>query len=133
MGNYVRIPLRLNLDKKEHAEIMAILNDLDKNKYSTKNGFMIDALIYYIRHMGADEFTVSGKNKQGEAIEYATKSYVDDRLRVYARELKLYFYEHQGGQITRNVLDEKGKPPVEDKDVDLTQFPEIMKDINNWT
>ena len=66
MSEY-RINVRFNLSDTEHTEIIDYLNSLDKEKYKSRNQFIIDAL--------------------KSAIAYAEKQTADDELLQKIREI----------------------------------------------
>ena len=66
MSEY-RINVRFNLSDTEHTEIIDYLNSLDKEKYKSRNQFIIDAI--------------------KSAIAYADKQTADDELLNKFREI----------------------------------------------
>ena len=66
MSEY-RINVRFNLSDTEHTEIIDYLNSLDKEKYKSRNQFIIDAI--------------------KSAIAYADKQTADDELLEKFREI----------------------------------------------
>lgn len=66
MSEY-RINVRFNLSDTEHSAIIDYLNSLDKEKYKSRNQFIIDAI--------------------KSAIDYAEKQMVDDELLNKFREI----------------------------------------------
>lgn len=66
MSEY-RINVRFNLSDTEHTEIIDYLNSLDKEKYKSRNQFIIDAI--------------------KSAIAYAEKQTADDELLQKIREI----------------------------------------------
>ena len=66
MSEY-RINVRFNLSETEHTSIIDYLNSLDKEKYKSRNQFIIDAI--------------------KSAIAYAEKQTADDELLQKVREI----------------------------------------------
>ena len=64
--NLFRISVRFNLNNPEHAEIVSILKNLNKNFHTTENAFIIEALTFYIRNMSSDTLTGDGREVNGK-------------------------------------------------------------------
>ena len=142
--NLFRISVRFNLNNPEHAEIVSILKNLNKNFHTTENAFIIEALTFYIRNMSSDTLTGDGREAGGKrATDYATHEYVDTNLKALEQALRLFVYEKLegiGGGVAPRFSENRGtvqagsqEEKEADKDVDLSQFDTIMNDIDQWT
>ena len=136
--NLIRIPVRFNLNNPEHAEIVSILKDLNKNFHTSQSAFIIEALTYYIRNVSDSTLTNEGEERFKErAREFATREYVDNGLRELDRSLRLFVYERlEAGPIIRSS---EGSDPnvnqteeVTSEGVDLTKCDAVMRSIEQW-
>ena len=146
--NLFRITVRFNLNNPEHAEIVSILKNLNKNYHTTQNSFIIEALTFYIRNMSSDTLTADGRVPEGKrAKDYATHEYVDTNLKALEQALRLFVYERmESRSLSGQGISGSTMPPevsgmnrtvakAEDpeKEVDLTKYDTIMNDIDQWT
>ena len=135
--NLIRIPVRFNLNKPEHAEIVSILRNLNKNYHTTQNSFIIEALSFYIRNMSSETLTNDGAEREGKrAKDYATHEYVDTRLKALEQALRLFVYEKMdtgGTGMTGGKLTAPAESKDTDEEVDLTKYDKIMNDLDQWT
>ena len=137
--NLIRVPVRFNLNNPEHAEIVSILKNLNKNYHTTQNAFIIEALTFYIRNMSSDTLTNDGEERAGKrAKDYATHEYVDTRLKALDQALRLFVYEKMEtvtgspGGIKATTMGPAAETDP-NKEVDLSQYDTIMNDIDQWT
>ena len=137
-SNFTKVSVRLNLNNPEHAKIVSILNDLNKNFHTTKSAFIIEALTYYIRNVSDSTLTNDGEERFLERQkEFATREYVDNSLRELDRSLRLFVYEKLetiGKAGVTTVLNQNVTKNDEDAslDADLTQCDAIMRSIDQW-
>ncbi len=138
--NTIRIPVRFNLNNPEHAEIVSILKNLNKNFHTTQNSFMIDALKFYIRNMSEDVLTADGAERKKRSSDYATYEYVDTNIKELKQSLKLFVYERieaaNAARPVRDISYETTQSEVTeqpDREVDLSKYDTIMNDIDQWT
>ena len=136
----LRIPIRFNLEIPEHARLVSTLRGLNKNKYSSMSGFIIEALSYYVKVLSNDPD--AGKDfKPGSNHSFVTKQDLDFRLDVFEKEITLSLYEKilpliSGGTSNSNPIpvekeEEKQDEPVEET-VDIGLDPDIMSSISSW-
>ena len=137
-SNFTKVSVRLNLNNPEHAKIVSILNDLNKNFHTTKSAFVIEALTYYIRNVSDSTLTNDGEERFLERQkEFATREYVDNGLRELDRSLRLFVYEKleaigKAGVTTvpnQNVTKNEDSSSEDD---DLTRCDAIMRSIDQW-
>ena len=137
--NVTRVSVRFNLNNPDHAEIVSILKDLNKNFHTSQSAFIIEALTYYIRNVSDSTLTNDGEERYNERQrEFATREYVDARLRELDRSLRLFVYERmETGSAVRpdsgGSQDQDASEKVPSTDVDLSGFDAIMNDIDQWT
>ena len=99
MSEY-RINVRFNLSETEHTSIIDYLNSLDKEKYKSRNQFIIDAI--------------------KSAIAYAEKQTSDDELLEKFREILKE--ELSGISVTASVPSSAGI------DMELTEEQKLKND-----
>ena len=76
--NVTRVSVRFNLNNPDHAEIVSILKDLNKNFHTSQSAFIIEALTYYIRNVSDSTLTNGGEERYNERQrEFATREYRD--------------------------------------------------------
>ena len=137
--NVTRVSVRFNLNNPDHAEIVSILKDLNKNFHTSQSAFIIEALTYYIRNVSDSTLTNDGEERYNERQrEFATREYVDARLRELDRSLRLFMYERMekgsaGRPDSGGSPDQGQSEKVPSTDVDLSGFDAIMNDIDQWT
>ena len=139
----MRLTLRLNQRIPEHARIISVLKDLNKDYHTTLNGFVIEALSFYIENISLDTITNAGKAMaKNEARHLVTESALEKRLDQYDQALKRWlldcFVSFSAGanrfpspvSTTHSFPGEGDTAP---KEYDLTNYPDIMKDVNAWS
>ena len=132
-SDIVRIPVRFNLSIPEHAEIVKVLRDLNRNYSTSMTGFIIEALGKYIESLPIDP---SKPDK-----DYITRKDFEEALNERDLKLRLWAYEKLILQSQRSRESDPGGIPIdfdarsekEDQQVDLSAYPEIMKDISSWS
>ena len=135
-SNFTKVSVRLNLNNPEHAKIVSILNDLNKNFHTTKSAFVIEALTYYIRNVSDSTLTNDGEERFLERQkEFATREYVDNGLRELDRSLRLFVYEKlealSGARVPTVPNETKNEEAASDA-ADLTRCDAIMRSIDQW-
>lgn len=138
----MRLTLRLNQRIPAHARIISVLKDLNKDYHTTLNGFVIEALTYYIENISLDTVTNAGKAMaSNEARQLVTESALEKRLDQYDQALKRWLLDclmsFSGANrfpspfsTTQTSSREGDSAP---KEYDLTDYPDIMKDITAWS
>ena len=136
--NLFRITVRFNLKDPEHAEIVKVLKDLNRSKYTTMTAFAIDAIKYYIRALSDDTLTNAGKRElELRSSDLVTNKDLEHRLAAYDKDIRLFIYETVlGSKAVPSIItpQETIKPtdPPESDEIDLTRCDSIMKDMNHW-
>ena len=139
----MRVSLRLNQKIPEHARIISVLKDLNKKYHTTLNSFVIETLSFYIENVSNEKITNSGKAKASKnSGKVVTDDILEERLDLYDQALKRWlidcFVSFSAGanrfpspvSTTHSFPGEGGTAP---KEYDLTDYPDIMKDINAWS
>ena len=139
----MRVSLRLNQKIPEHARIISVLKDLNKKYHTTLNSFVIEALSFYIENVSNEKITNSGKAKASKNSEkVVTEDILEERLDLYDQALKRWlldcFVSFSAGanrfpspvSTTHSFPGEGDTAP---KEYDLTDYPDIMKDVNAWS
>lgn len=139
----VRISVRLNQRVPEHAKIIGILEDLNKNYHTTKSGFIIEAISFYIQNISDEKLTNSGKRIADEKNKHLiTEDHLEKRIDQYDQSLKRWLLDSfipllRGANVAPSPvfsqLSFPGEGEPAPKEVDLTAYPEIMKDIAAWS
>ena len=130
-SDIVRIPVRFNLSIPEHAEIVEVLRGLTKDYSISISGLIIEALSKYIDSLP----TKSGKPDK----DYITRKDFEEALNERDLKLRLWAYEKLILQSQRNTESDPGGIPIDfdmrkkADQVDLSAYPEIMKDISSWS
>ena len=138
----MRVSLRLNQRIPEHARIIGVLKDLNKKYHTTLNSFVIKALSFYIENVSNETITNSGQalasKNSGRII---TEDILEERLDLYDQALKRWlldcFVSFSG--VNRfpspvfNTHTSLGEGDSAPKEYDLTDYPDIMKDITAWS
>ena len=139
----MRITLRFNQKIPEQARIIGILKDLNKEYHTTMTSFVIEAITYYIDNIPAEAITNAGKAAaEKRDAELMTRGDVENRLDLYDQALKRWLLESfiptlLGGIMRPSLVSgspsfpREGQKPQEK--VDLTEYPEIMKDVLAWS
>lgn len=86
--NIVFQSVRLNVNNQEHLAILDVLNNLDSS-YKSKNQFFIDAVNFYIEHIGAENITLIGESEQMRSEQYITKQQLNQMFETFKQELML--------------------------------------------
>ena len=139
----MRVSLRLNQKIPEHARIISVLKDLNKKYHTTLNSFVIEALSFYIENVSNEKITNSGKAKASKnSGKVVTEDILEERLDLYDQALKRWlldcFVSFSAGanrfpspvSTTHSFPGEGDTAP---KEYDLTDYPDIMKDVNAWS
>ena len=139
----MRVSLRLNQKIPEHARIISVLKDLNKKYHTTLNSFVIEALSFYIENVSNEKITNSGKAKASKnSGKIVTEDILEERLDLYDQALKRWlldcFVSFSAGanrfpspvSTTHSFPGEGDTAP---KEYDLTEYPDIMKDVNAWS
>ena len=139
----MRVSLRLNQKIPEHARIISVLKDLNKKYHTTLNSFVIEALSFYIENVSNEKITNSGKAKASKnSGKIVTEDILEERLDLYDQALKRWlldcFVSFSAGanrfpspvSTTHSFPGEGDTAP---KEYDLTDYPDIMKDVNAWS
>ncbi len=139
----MRVSLRLNQKIPEHARIISVLKDLNKKYHTTLNSFVIEALSFYIENVSNEKITNSGKAKASKnSGKIVTEDILEERLDLYDQALKRWlldcFVSFSAGanRFPSPVSSAHSFPREGDtapKEIDLTDYPEIMKDITAWS
>ena len=139
----MRLTIRFNQRIPEQARIIGILKDLNKEYHTTMNGFVIEAITYYINNIPAETVTNSGKAAaEKRSTQYVTRGDVEARLDQYDQALKRWLLDSLiplllGGTVRPSPVSQplsfpgEGQAPQNKKD--LTEYPEIMRDILAWS
>ena len=139
----MRVSLRLNQKIPEHARIISVLKDLNKKYHTTLNSFVIEALSFYIENVSNEKITNSGKAKASKnSGKIVTEDILEERLDLYDQALKRWlldcFVSFSAGanRFPSPVSGSHSFPGEGDtapKEYDLTDYPDIMKDVNAWS
>ena len=139
----MRVSLRLNQKIPEHARIISVLKDLNKKYHTTLNSFVIEALSFYIENVSNETITNSGKAKASKnSGKIVTEDILEERLDLYDQALKRWlldcFVSFSAGanRFPSPVSSAHSFPGEGDntpKEYDLTEYPDIMKDVNAWS
>ena len=128
---------RLNLKNPRHAEIAKRLGTLNKKVFKSKSEFLIRAVEHYIACMDSGDMSVPDKSG------FITEDEFEERLEQVKKDIRIELYEDMlrilaGGTV---VVNNAGMVPAQagqgageqSKELDLTQFGDIMRDIENWS
>ena len=139
----MRVSLRLNQKIPEHARIISVLKDLNKKYHTTLNSFVIEALSFYIENVSNEKIPNSGKATASKnSGKIVTEDILEERLDLYDQALKRWlldcFVSFSAGanrfpspvSTTHSFPGEGDTAP---KEYDLTDYPDIMKDVNAWS
>ena len=139
----MRLTIRFNQRIPEQARIIGILKDLNKEYHTTMNGFIIEAITYYINNIPDETVTNAGKAAAEKRSEqYVTRGDVEKRIDQYDQALKRWLLDSFaplliGGNLrpspVSGSLSFPGEGQTPPKSVDLTEYPDIMKDILAWS
>ena len=139
----MRVSLRLNQKIPEHARIISVLKDLNKKYHTTLNSFVIEALSFYIENVSNEKITNSGKAKASKnSGKIVTEDILEERLDLYDQALKRWlldcFVSFSAGanrfpSPVSSAHSFPGEGNTAPKELDLTEYPDIMKDVNAWS
>ena len=139
----MRVSLRLNQKIPEHARIISVLKDLNKKYHTTLNSFVIEALSFYIENVSNEKITNSGKAKASKnSGKIVTEDILEERLDLYDQALKRWlldcFVSFSAGanrfpSPVSSAQSFPGEGNTAPKELDLTDYPDIMKDVNAWS
>ena len=139
----MRVSLRLNQKIPEHARIISVLKDLNKKYHTTLNSFVIEALSFYIENVSNEKITNSGKAKASKNCgKVVTEDILEERLDLYDQALKRWlldcFVSFSAGanrfpSPVSSTHSFPGEGDTAPKEYDLTDYPDIMKDVNAWS
>ncbi len=139
----MRVSLRLNQKIPEHARIISVLKDLNKKYHTTLNSFVIEALSFYIENVSNEKITNSGKAKASKSSgKVVTEDILEERLDLYDQALKRWlldcFVSFSAGanrfpSPVSSTHSFPGEGDTAPKEYDLTDYPDIMKDVNAWS
>ena len=139
----MRVSLRLNQKIPEHARIISVLKDLNKKYHTTLNSFVIEALSFYIENVSNEKITNSGKAKASKnSGKVVTEDILEERLDLYDQALKRWlldcFVSFSAGanrfpSPVSSTHSFPGEGDAAPKELDLTDYPDIMKDVNAWS
>ena len=139
----MRVSLRLNQKIPEHARIISVLKDLNKKYHTTLNSFVIEALSFYIENVSNEKITNSGKAKASKnSGKVVTDDILEERLDLYDQALKRWlldcFVSFSAGanrfpSPVSSAHSFPGEGNTAPKELDLTEYPDIMKDVNAWS
>ena len=139
----MRVSLRLNQKIPEHARIISVLKDLNKKYHTTLNSFVIEALSFYIENVSNEKITNSGKAKASKnSGKIVTEDILEERLDLYDQALKRWlldcFVSFSAGanrfpSPVSSTHSFPGEGDTAPKEYDLTEYPDIMKDVNAWS
>ena len=139
----MRVSLRLNQKIPEHARIISVLKDLNKKYHTTLNSFVIEALSFYIENVSNEKITNSGKAKASKnSGKVVTEDILEERLDLYDQALKRWlldcFVSFSAGanrfpSPVSSTHSFPGEGDTAPKEYDLTEYPDIMKDVNAWS
>ena len=138
----MRLTFRLNQRVPEQARIIRILKDLNSEYHTTMTSFIIEAITFYIDNIPDHLVTNAGKaSSENQRKSFVTEEALEKRLDQYDQALKRWlldcFVSFSAGanRIPSPVSNAHSFPGEEDtapKEYDLTDYPDIMKDINAW-
>ena len=131
-----RVPIRFNLKNPEHSKIVGVLQNLEETKNSTKSGFIIEALSYYIKLISNSPLAGKGL-LNGESGALVTKQDLEIRLSFFQKEMKLYLLEKilpmiSTGVSPAEILDDENEDKKPSGPIDISQDPDIMSSISSW-
>ena len=139
----MRVSLRLNQKIPEHARIISVLKDLNKKYHTTLNSFVIEALSFYIENVSNEKITNSGKAKASKnSGKVVTEDILEERVDLYDQALKRWlldcFVSFSAGanrfpSPVSSTHSFPGEGDTAPKEYDLTDYPDIMKDVNAWS
>lgn len=126
---------RLNLKNPRHAEIANRLGTLNKKVFKSRSEFLIKAAEHYIACLDSGDMHIPEKSR------YITEADLEERVDQLEKSIRLNLYEDMLKILTsgsyiqvRNEGSGSGGSGFErPKDVDLTKYGDIMKDIENWS
>lgn len=144
--------LRLNQNNPKHEMIKRVLEDLNKELYPTKNAFMVEALASYVDNILGERATNAGiQREESRKIQYVSREeYERDKISL-KEDIRRELYEDMLRVMSSVVLNRAGPSemvafPTQgsirdgvsseiggEKEVDLTQYDDIMKDIDAWS
>ena len=144
--------VRLNPNNPRHASILRILNDLNKDIYPTKAAFILEALASYVENIIGENATNVGKQREeSRKIQYISREeYERDKISL-RDDIRRELYEDMLRVMSSVVLNRSGPSEIVafptmggigegvsgeiggEKEVDLTQYDDIMKDIDAWS
>lgn len=130
--------LRLNLKNPRHAEIVKRLGSLNTKVFKSRSEFLVRAVEHYIACMDSGDMEVPQRET------YVTVDRMEERLDQMEKEIRLRLYEDMlrilaaGASVPARTVGESfkisdGASTAGSKEVDLTQFSDIMRDIESFS
>ena len=130
--------LRLNLKNPRHAEIVKRLGSLNTKVFKSRSEFLVRAVEHYIACMDSGDMEVP------ERETYVTVDRLEERLDQMEKDIRLRLYEDMlrilaagtsvpGRSVNEILKISDGVSAAGSKEVDLTQFSDIMRDIESFS
>ncbi len=142
-NDLMRVSLRLNQRIPQHARIIGVLKNLNKNYHTTLNSFIIEALSFYIENVSNEAFSNSAKPTASmDSKQVVTTDILEKRLDQYDQDLKQWllgcFVSYSSGAMKppspiSSATSYKGEGDTAPTEYDLTTYPDIMKNITAWS
>lgn len=70
--------LRLNLNNPNHLKIYRTFQDLNTDIHKSRNNFMVEAILRYIKGISDEDLTFAGAKKNQEKDRYVTQSELEE-------------------------------------------------------
>ena len=137
-NNIYNYCLRLNMANERHARILKTLNSLNRKVYKTKSEFFLRAFDHYIDCLESGNLDIPDKSP------YISEQDLEKRLEDFKKDFRLELYDEIFKRMAPVVVSQTtgrtadpggaGSPGTGNGgDLDLTQFGDIMSDIENWS
>ena len=132
-----RIPVRFDLKKPEHAKIVSFLRNVSKSQDISMSGFIIEALVYYIKIVSKNPGAYK-KSRLNEELEIVTRQDLENRIASHEEKMRQYLLDNIipliSGKNTTELTSEEGgtDDDAPSYPVDIAEDPDIMSSISSW-
>ena len=152
MADYVKYTVRLNVSNSKHIRLIQVLNDLNKEVFPSKSRFILNALECYVDNMMSGSATNSGREREeNQKKQFISREEYEQDMKNLKESVRRSLYEDmlkvmssvilsqssQGARVVFPAQETDGDRKTDgdrgEEDIDLTQYADIMKDIDAWS